>query len=117
MIQAPVPLGQVHLFAARIAIGIGPDLVVKPDRVDYECVAVPLANRVSEPAGVGVFWEGSPVGPDRAPDVVLLKEHQHPAGNLDDLEWIGKSEKPRRACWVTAQNWIVFLSRNGPRSY
>src|SRR5690349_683812 len=106
MIQAPIALGQVHFLAARIAVGIGPDLVVKPDCFDNECISVPPANRVPEPTGVGIFRKLSPVSPDGAPNVILLEEHQHPPRNLDDLKWVGKSEKAWRARGVTAQDRI-----------
>src|ERR1700733_1627766 len=117
MIQPPVTLRKAHLFASRIAIGIGPNPVVKPGRLHNKRISLPPANRVAKPTGVGVLWKRSPVRPNGAPDVVLLEKHQHPAGNLNDLKWIGKGEKPRGFFWITAQDRIILLPRNGPWTY
>src|SRR5580704_14792845 len=102
MIQPPVTLRQVHLFASRIAIGIGPNPVVKPGRLHNKRISLPPADRVAKPTGDGDLGKRSTVCPNSAPDVVLLEKHQHPAGSLNDLKWIGKGEKPRGACWITA---------------
>src|SRR6202521_235033 len=40
MIQPPVAFRKVHPIAARTAIDIDPELVVKTNRVDYECVSL-----------------------------------------------------------------------------
>src|SRR5258707_8112602 len=101
-LHPPVTLRKVHLFASRITIGIGPDLVVKTNRVDDECVSLPFANGVPQPGGVRIFGKRSPICPDGAPNVILLEEHQHPARNLNDLKWVGKSEKSRGTCRLTA---------------
>src|SRR5258705_9137141 len=55
MIQPAVALGKVRLFTPRIPIGIDPLLVVEPNRFDNECVSFPLATRVPQPTGVGIF--------------------------------------------------------------
>src|ERR1700730_7659948 len=69
MIQSSVALREVHLFATRITIGIGPDPVVKTNGVDDECVSLPLSSRVSQPSRVGIFGKCSPVRPNGAPNV------------------------------------------------
>jgi len=39
----PAVLREVHLLASRIAKGIGPDLIVKPDRDDHKYISLPFA--------------------------------------------------------------------------
>src|SRR4029077_18035429 len=42
-----------------------------------------------------------------------LKEHKHPAGNLNDLKWIRKIENPWRAVRIAVQRRSILLTRNG----
>src|ERR1700674_368849 len=116
VIQSPVALRQVHLFAARIPKAIHPHLVVKTNGVDNEGISLPLAHRVPQPSGIRILGKRSPVRPDRAPGVILLEEHKHSAGNLNDLKWIGKNKKSWRTIRLTAQSWVAFLAWNGPRT-
>src|SRR6202043_4170474 len=102
MVQPPVAFRQMHLFASRIAVWIGPNLVVKSDCVDNERISLPFADRLPQPGRVGILGKWPPIRPNGAPDVILLKQHKYPAWNLDNLKWIGKSEKPWRPSRVTA---------------
>src|ERR1700730_7707013 len=111
-VQSPVALGQMGLLAARISVGIGPILVVKANRIENESVALPFANRVAQITWVGIFGEWPPVGPDGAPDMLLLEKHEHPSGNLNDLKWIRMIEDFWRTIWITFQGWAVLLARD-----
>src|SRR6266478_6656323 len=117
MIQPPIALGKVRLVTPRIPIGIDPLLVVEPNRFDNECVSFPLANRVPQPTGVGIFGKWPPVRPDGAPNVLLLEEHEHPARNLYDLKWVGVIEKLGRAVRIAAQGRSILLTRDSLRSH
>src|SRR6266566_7220199 len=117
MLQSPVALGKVHLFAARIPREIGPHFVVKPNRFDNERVSRPPANRVPQPTGVGIFGKRPPVGPDGAPNVQLLEKHEHPARNLNDLHGIWKDQKLWRTARLAMQGCAIFRASNGPGSH
>src|SRR5882672_6872795 len=117
VIQSPVALGQVHLFAARIPREVGPHFVVETNRFDNERVSLPPANRVPQPTGVGIFGKRPPVGPDGPPNVQFLEEHEHPARNLNDLHGVGKDQKLRRTARLAMQGSAVFRASNGPRSH
>src|ERR1700686_663885 len=69
MVQPPVTLRKVRLVASRIAKDVGPDFVVKPDRVDDECVSLPLADRMDPATGSGILGKRSPIRADSAPNV------------------------------------------------
>src|ERR1700704_3174064 len=117
MIQPAVAFGKVRLFAPRIPVGIDPLLVVEPNRFDNECVSFPLANRVPQPTGVGIFGKWPPVCPDGAPNVLLLEEHEHPARNLHDLKWVGMIQKLGRAVRIAAQRWSILFTWDSLRSH
>src|ERR1700687_2786113 len=117
MIQPPVTLNKVHLFASWIAKGVGPDLIVKANRIDNERISLPLSNRVPQPTGSGILRKRSSVRPNSAPNVKLLVENQNPAGNLHDFVWVGKSDKHRRTCRLTAQNRIILRPSYGSRPH
>src|SRR5438045_8361128 len=53
-IRAPDPLGDVQHFGVRI--DADPAVVVVADGIDDERVAVPFADRMSNPAGIRVRW-------------------------------------------------------------
>src|SRR5216684_1108212 len=50
---------------------------------------------------------GSPIGPDLAPGMVTLKEHEHPVRGLKDLEWLRKKQDSWNPRGVTLQNRII----------
>jgi len=75
MIQPPVALGKMCLFAPGIPEGIVPLFVVKPGRFDNECVPILPANGVPQPSWPVILGKRPPVRPDGAPNVSQLKEH------------------------------------------
>src|SRR5467141_1795412 len=117
MVQSAVTLGKVHLFAARIPREIGPHVVVETNRFDNERVSLPPANRVPQPTGVWIFGKWPPVGPDGAPNVELLEEHEHPARNLNDLHGVGKDQKLWRTARLAMQGCAIFRASDGPGSH
>jgi hypothetical protein len=64
MIQPPVALGMMCLFAPGIPEGIVPLFVVKPNRFDNECVPILPANGVPQPSRVGILGKRPPARPD-----------------------------------------------------
>ena len=61
MIQPPVALGKMWLFAPGIPEGIVPLFVVKPNRFDNEFVSILPANGVPQPSWVGILGNQPPV--------------------------------------------------------
>src|ERR1700722_18968738 len=114
MIQPTVAFREAHLLAPRIPVGIHPGLIVHANRLDDKSVTVPLAHRVAQKIGVGIGGQRPPVRPDGAPKVVLLEKHEHPARNLNDLEWIRQNERFRDGLRLAVQGRVVLLARNGP---
>src|SRR5580765_2871865 len=60
-VGTPHALGDVQLVAVRLAVEIQPAAIVKSDRVDDERVAVPGADRVTEPVRTDRRWMRPPV--------------------------------------------------------
>src|SRR5260221_6058933 len=102
MIQSPVALRQARLVAARIPKRIVPELIVETNRLDHKSISVPFADRISQIAWIGIFRKWTPVRPNRTPDMSQLKEHEHPARNLNDFKWIGEVKKLRMTVRITA---------------
>src|ERR1700693_6650015 len=70
----------------RMAHEIEPGFVVKTDRVNNECISLPLANRVPHPRGSHILGMLTPICVDLAHKVIVLKEHDHPARDLNNLD-------------------------------
>src|SRR5713226_5354070 len=66
-----------------------------------------MTNRVSEPRRIRVFGKRSPVGPDRTPFVFALKELQHPAGSLNELNWRGHKHDAGETNRIALQNGVI----------
>src|ERR1700676_5711519 len=74
-----------------------------------------MTDGVSIPCRVGVFGQGSPVGPDRAPFVFALEELQHAAGSVDELNGRRHEHDARKTNRIALQDWIIS-ARGCPRS-
>src|SRR4029077_11568169 len=77
---------QAHLVAMRISEVVEPGSVIVTDRVGDEGVSLPFANGVSVPGWVGIFRQRSAIGPNRAPDVMVLHMLQNSVGRHDKLK-------------------------------
>src|SRR6185503_3932177 len=89
-IGAPDPLGDVQHLAVRI--DANPALVVVADGVNDERVAVPLADRVSNPARIGIGRVRTAVEEDLPEPAAVFEEHDEQRGRLDGL----RHERPDR---------------------
>ncbi len=81
---------------------VQPAAFFETDAVDNESVPVPLSEGVTVPSRLGVLGKGSPVSPDRAPLVSSLKEHEDPAGDLNEFQWSAVEKDSRRSEGVTS---------------
>src|SRR5579864_4058271 len=56
-VAAAESLGHMHRFAARMAEGVEPGLVVEPRGLDYQSACFPLSGGVAEPGRFRVGWK------------------------------------------------------------
>src|SRR5438067_563476 len=49
LVGACNPFDHVHLIRMRMACPVDPSAFIEADRVDHECVAFPMSNRMSQP--------------------------------------------------------------------
>src|SRR5579872_6574409 len=97
----------MDLIAVRIAVKIEPALVVQPDGVHDERVAIPLAGGISHPGAGEVLRMAAPVGPDLAPLVFALKKHESPLGRLKNFKGLGEKQNARNSRGIALENRIV----------
>src|SRR5712691_9299703 len=76
---------------------IDPGFVVKPDRVDDQCISLVPTNRVPHPRQIRILWMLSPSGEDLAYMVIELQQFNYPAGGLNDLKYKGLNIDPWHA--------------------
>src|SRR5579863_7729575 len=87
MIDAVVPLLDAHLAAVRVAGIIEPGPLVRTDRLDDKReIILPLSYRISVPSRIGILRNLPPVFPYDAPYLLVLIQHEHFAGSLNDLK-------------------------------
>jgi hypothetical protein len=85
-IRAVEPLLDAQVGAMRAAGSIEPGSLVGSDGRDNERVIIrPLAHRISEPPRFGILGEFPAVGPDDAPDFVVLIQDSYLLWRLKDL--------------------------------
>src|SRR5690606_278732 len=84
----PEPLGHLHRLAAGVPAVVEPALVIEPERLDDEGVAVPAADRVAEPRRLTLFGEVAAVGEDLTEVGEVLEENHREARGLYDLPGI-----------------------------
>ena len=65
---------------------IEPGAVVVADGLHDEGVSLPAAHGISVPGRIGILRKRPAIGPDRAPDVVILHVLQHAVGHLNELK-------------------------------
>src|SRR5438094_9435767 len=79
------PLDDVERFGCRLPLLIQPELSIETLRVDNERVAVPLARRIPQPCGWGIFRHFSSIKKDLAPeDAESLIQDRNEFGFLND---------------------------------
>src|SRR5260370_866267 len=86
-VHALVALHEVHLIAVRITKMIEPGSIVITNGLNDECVSLPPANRVPVPTRIRIFRKWPPIGPDGAPQIVILHMLQHPVRGLNEFKW------------------------------
>src|ERR1700686_731209 len=105
MVHAPITFHDVHVLTVRIAPTIDPGFVIKANRIDYQCVTVPLTDGVSVPRRVRVLWEFAAIHPDFTVHVIALKIEQDPSRDLDNLKCSAHDAGHTRR--ITAQNRVI----------
>src|ERR1700722_10455384 len=91
----------------RITVEIEPAFFRECDGVHNERVTLPLADRVAHPRGRGILRMASPVGPDLAPFVLALEEHESSFRRLENFKWLRKKQNARDSGWIAFQNGVV----------
>src|SRR5687768_4620667 len=84
-ILAPEALGHAHRFRHGMPAVVQPGLAVEPDGVDDEDVAVPFADRITEPRRAAFDRMVAAVREDLTEVSEVLEEDDRQAGCLDDL--------------------------------
>src|SRR5436853_7465002 len=82
-VGAPDTFGNVEHLGMRI--DANPALIVVADGVDDECVTVPLTDRVSHPARIGILWMRTPIHEDLTEAAAILEQHHQQRRRLDQL--------------------------------
>src|SRR5260370_26178339 len=88
---------------------IEPALVVQSDRVDDKSISFPLADGIAHPGGFQLFGMTPAIGPNLAPDALVLEEHKNAVRGLHDLEWLGPDENSRNPGRSAVQNRIITI--------
>src|SRR5258708_30295744 len=109
MVQPVVSLLHAEHAAVRVPSIIKPSPLIHPNRVhDKRVIVRPFPDRVSIPLRVGVLRKPSPVFPDDPPNPLVLIQHQHLVGSLNDLKWAQfKQQVARKTRRVAAVQWII----------
>src|SRR6478735_698327 len=93
----------MQLITVRMTHGIERRFVVHRDDIDYERVAIPLADGVAHPSGIEIFRLRSYVRRNRAENMPGFVENHNAVLRLDNLNRIGSIRLPRHAdrkTWV-----------------
>ena len=93
MAGPPDALDKVQFVAVRMTFPIEPGFVVETNRINHERIPFPLADRVPHPRGNQILGMLPSIHEDLAHKVIVLEEHEHAAGNLNDLERLSNSHK------------------------
>ena len=59
-----VALDRVQFFSVGVPAEIEPEPVIEPDRIDYQRVPLPTADRMSVPGRIRILWMGAPIQKD-----------------------------------------------------
>src|SRR5215471_2692287 len=71
----------------RKTVVIEPTSIVEASGFDYERVAVPCADGVSEPGGIGIRGMTASVSEDLPVMIRYLKKNDGESGSLNQFEW------------------------------
>src|SRR2546422_8804435 len=108
-ITAPEALGEMQSVAMRVTAIIKPGFIGEADRVDNQGVALPLADRVSEPGGNAIVGKATAVGEDLAIVNRFVVEDQDDSGRLDDLPRPASYQhRAWHAAWQASRGWPVL---------
>src|SRR5689334_3888859 len=96
-------LFDAQVLAVPGAPRIQPAHIVEAQRVHHQRVALPAADRVSEPGWRWIRRVLPPIGEDLAEDGLHFIEEKNFARRLDDLEGLGEQISMRHAIGQTMQ--------------
>src|SRR6266849_8174862 len=85
-IRAAVAFGDMQRLRVGVTAIIKPGPLFETSGLDDKRVAIPLPDRVPEPGGIGILWEGTAIGENLPILIEFLVEHSDFSGRLDDLE-------------------------------
>src|SRR6266699_994210 len=94
---------------------IEPALVIQSDRVNDKSISIPLADGIAHPRWFQLFGMAPAIGPDLAPDALVLKEHERAVRGLHDLKRLGPDQNSRDTGRIAVQNRIITF-RGGFRA-
>ncbi len=106
-IHALEPFDQVNVVAVRIAVKIEPAFFREGDGIHNESVTLPFADRVAHPGGRGIRGMASPVGPDLAPFMLALEEHESSFRRLKNFKRLRKKQDAWNPGRIAFQDRIV----------
>src|SRR5436190_23881046 len=91
----------------RMACSVEPGPIVEARGLDHECVAIPVADRVSQPRWVRIFRQLPSIHVDLPVTTgSILEEHGHDRGGVDDS--IRRVDRFRRTAWQAVCNGIIL---------
>src|ERR1700730_15575564 len=86
-VYAPEALNDMQRFGGGKTGGIDPKLAVEADRIHYQRIPVPTANRIPQPGGVRILGMRAAIHEDLPPKMrpALVNDDDQP-GRLDNAE-------------------------------
>src|SRR5579862_1668362 len=88
-VTAMETFGDFEGIAMRMAIVVEPAAIIETAGLDHERIAIPFADRVTQPGGNHIVRETAAVGEHLAvPVLKFVKDQRHP-WMLDDFPWSG----------------------------
>src|SRR5690242_21691984 len=94
----------------RMPCPVEPGDVFQPDRVNYERVPIPLADRLAHVGGIRVVGKFSPVRPDVAYRVVFFEEDKQTVTDLKDFKRKNFGHESGHSSWKTTRHCRVQVN-------
>jgi hypothetical protein len=85
-VAAPEAFDGMQSIGMGMAIVIQPAFIVEAARLDDQRIALPSANRVTEPRGLRIFGKQAAIRKDLPKLYKFLEENQGHSGSADHLE-------------------------------
>src|ERR1700730_8715540 len=92
---------------------VEPCLIVETHRIDHQSVSLPMADRVSHPTGIRVFWMATPIQIHctMAGDIIL-EDHHQTRWSLNQLIWKQDSGRCDTSCEAVRSRSVFVVIRD-----